>query len=163
MGVELASSPPALTFACELDPARLTALFADPAVTEHLLALRARVALMLSDFSDERAAVVRLLNGAGVLVVGIPLLPLEHGYYFTADNAAEAAARYQEWQAWTRRHDLTWDGVGLDIEPDARVYQQMMNNPWACRLTCSFAPGFEAAFSSGGFPHVVAGCGAAVL
>jgi transposase len=33
----------------------------------------------------------------------------------------------------------------------------------ACCLTCAFAPGFEAAFASGGFPHVVAGCGAAVL
>jgi hypothetical protein len=40
------------------------------------------------------------------------LLPLAQGYYFTADNAAEAAGRYQEWQAWTRRHGLTWQGVG---------------------------------------------------
>ena len=118
--------PPTLTFACELDPARLTALFADPSVTEDLVALRARVALMLSDFSGERAGVVRQLNAAGIPVVGIPLLPLEQGYYFTADNAAEAAARYQEWLAWTRRHGLSWDGVGLDIEPDARVYQQIM-------------------------------------
>jgi hypothetical protein len=34
--------PPRLTFACELDPARLMALFADGAVTDDLLALRAR-------------------------------------------------------------------------------------------------------------------------
>src|SRR5258706_16254683 len=33
----------------------------------------------------------------------------------------------------------------------------------ACRLTCAFAHGFEGAFSSGGFPRVVAGGGAAVL
>jgi hypothetical protein len=127
--VELSSSRPELTFACELDPARLTALFADSSVIEDLLALRARVALVLSDFSDERAAVVQRLNAAGIPVVGIPLLPLAQGYYFTADNAAEAAGRYQEWRAWTRRHGLTWLGVGLDIEPDARIYQQIMDNP----------------------------------
>jgi hypothetical protein len=121
---------PELTFACELDPARLAALFADSSVIEDLLALRARVALMLSDFSDERAGVVRQLNAAAIPVVGIPLLPLAQGYYFTADNAAEAAGRYQEWQEWTRRHGLTWQGVGLDIEPDARTYQQIMDNPW---------------------------------
>jgi hypothetical protein len=74
--------------------------------------------------------VVQRLNAARIPVVGIPLLPLAQGYYFTADNAAEAAGRYQEWQAWTRRHGLTWQGVGLDIEPDARIYQQIMDNPW---------------------------------
>ena len=121
---------PKLTFACELDPARLAALFADSSVTGDLLALRARVALMCSDFSDERAEVVRRLNAAGVPMVGIPLLPLDRGYYFTADNAVEAAGRYQEWRAWTRRHGLAWAGVGLDIEPDARIYLQIMDNPW---------------------------------
>jgi len=121
---------PELTFACELDAARLAALFADSSVIEDLLALRARVALMLPDFSSERAGVVRRLNTAGIPVVGIPLLPLDQGYYFTADNAAEAAGRYQEWRAWTRRHGLAWAGVGLDIEPDARIYLQIMDNPW---------------------------------
>jgi hypothetical protein len=128
--MDLSASRPGLTFACELDPARLAALFAEPAVIEDLLALRARVALMVADFSDERAEVIRRLNAAGVPVVGIPLLPLDEGYYFTADNAARAAERYQEWQVWTRGHGLEWAGVGLDIEPDARMYQQIIDNPW---------------------------------
>jgi hypothetical protein len=123
--------PPArLTFACELDRARLAGLFADPSVIDDLLALNARVALMCSDFSDERAGVVRRLNAAGVPVVGIPLLPLAEGYYFTADNADRAAGSYQEFAAWTRRQQLAWDGVGLDIEPDARIFLQIMENPW---------------------------------
>jgi hypothetical protein len=125
----VSSAQPELTFACELDPARLSALFADPSVIEDLLALRARVALMLSDLSDERSAVVRQLNAAGVPVVGIPLLSLEQGYYFTADNSALAVKRYEEWQVWSRDHGLAWAGVGLDIEPDARIYQQIMDNP----------------------------------
>jgi hypothetical protein len=122
--------PPRLTFACELDPARLTDLFADSSVIGDLLALKARVALMCSDFSAERARVVRRLNDAGVPVVGIPLLPLAEGYYFTADNAGQAAGSYQQFMAWTRRHELVWDGVGLDIEPDARIYLQIMDGPW---------------------------------
>jgi hypothetical protein len=126
----LPSVQPGLTFACELDPVRLAALFAEPSVIEDLLALRARVALTVSDFSDERAEVVRHLNVAGIPVVGIPLVPLEQGYYFTADNSATAAERYEEWKDWTSRHRLAWDGVGLDIEPDARIYQQIMDNPW---------------------------------
>jgi hypothetical protein len=131
---ELVFPAPRLSFACELDPARLVELFADAAVIDDLLALDARVALMCSDFSDERAGVVRQLNAAGVPVTGIPLLPLADGYYFTADNAGQAAGRYQQWVAWTRRHELVWDSVGLDIEPDARIYLQIMNGPWGlCR------------------------------
>jgi hypothetical protein len=72
---EMTLQPPQLTFACELDPARLAALFADSPVIGDLLALGARVALMCSDLSDQRASVVRRLNAAGVPVVGIPLLP----------------------------------------------------------------------------------------
>jgi hypothetical protein len=121
---------PRLTFACELDPARLTALFSEASVIAHLQALGAHVALMLSDLSSERAAVVQQLNAAHVLVVAVPLLPFEKGYYFTADNAPQAAAHYDEWKAWTAQHNLVWDRVGLDIEPDALFYQQIMENPW---------------------------------
>ena len=127
---EMTPAPPRLTFACELDPARLADLFADPAVIDELLALDARVALMCSDFSDQRAGVVRRLNAAGVPVTGIPLLPLAEGYYFTADNAGQAVGSYRQFKAWTRRHELVWDGVGLDIEPDAALYLQIIKSPW---------------------------------
>jgi hypothetical protein len=102
---------PQLAFACELDPVRLAELFSDPVVVDDLLALNARVALMCSDYSDERAAVVRRLNAAGVPVTGIPLLPLAEGYYFTTDNVGQAAGSYQEFTAWTRRHELAWDAL----------------------------------------------------
>jgi hypothetical protein len=126
---EIMLQPPQLSFACELDPARLVNLFADPQVVDDLLELQARVALMCSDFSDERAGVVRRLNAAGVPVTGIPLLPLAEGYYFTTDNADQAAGSYQQFMAWTGRHELVWDGVGLDIEPDARIFLQITKAP----------------------------------
>ena len=71
---------PRLTFACELDRARLTELFSDARVTEDLGALGAHVLLMLSDFSPERAAVVKRLNAAHIPVVGVPLVPYEDGW-----------------------------------------------------------------------------------
>jgi hypothetical protein len=129
-GGEMTFPLPRLTFACELGAAGLADLFAGCAVIDGLVALKARVALMCSDFSDERAGVARRLNAAGVPVVGIPLLPLAEGYYFTTDNADRAAGCYREFAAWTRRHGLLWDGIGLDIEPDARIFLQIMKNPW---------------------------------
>jgi hypothetical protein len=127
---EVAVRPPRLTFACELGRDRLRQLFADGSVIEDLQALEAGVALMLSDLSDERAGVVRKLNNAGIPVVAVPLVPLEDGYYFTADNWTRAAERYEEWKEWTGQHGLEWEGLGLDIEPDIRTYQQIASDPW---------------------------------
>jgi hypothetical protein len=121
---------PSVTFACELDAARLTELFADASVIEDLQALGARVTIMVSDFSVERAHVVRQLNQAGIPLVGIPLFPVEEGYYFTVDNAPRAAQRYQQFKDWTAEHGLVWDQVGLDLEPEAQFYLQLMANPW---------------------------------
>ena len=121
---------PSVTFVCELDVARLTELFTDGSVIDELQALGARVMIMVSDLSAERAGVVRQLNQAGIPVVGIPLFPWEEGYYLTVDNAPQATKRYEQWKRWTAEHGLVWDWVGLDIEPEARMYQQLMANPW---------------------------------
>lgn len=121
---------PHLTFACELDRGRLTELFSDASIFEDLKALGGNVLMMLSDFSPQRAAVVKKLNAAGIPVTAIPLLPYEEGYYFTIDNAPMAVERYEEWNKWTAEHGLVWEGVGLDIEPKARFYEQIMENPW---------------------------------
>ena len=102
-----------LTFACELDQERLTRLFADTTVIGDLCSLKAGVTMMVSDFSAERAAVVRRLNEASIPVIGIPLFPAAEGYDFTVNNAAHAASRYELWKAWTQRYELHWDGVGL--------------------------------------------------
>ncbi|MEO9140044.1 MAG: hypothetical protein ABI345_13375 [Jatrophihabitans sp.] len=123
-------APPHLTFACELGRDELVALFSDGAVVKDLQVLGASVALMLSDFSEQRAAVVRTLNAAGIPVVAVPLVAAGDGYYFTADNPSVATARYEEWKAWTSSEGLVWCGLGLDIEPDVRLYQQIADHPW---------------------------------
>jgi hypothetical protein len=121
---------PIVTFACELDAPRLTELFADASVIDDLQALGARVTIMVSDLSAERAQVVRQLNQAGIPPVGIPLFPVEEGYYFTVNNAPRAAHRYEQWKQWTAEHGLVWEQVGLDLEPEAQFYLQLMANPW---------------------------------
>lgn len=40
------------------------------------------------------------------------------------------ALAYEAWRTWTAEHGLVWEGVGLDIEPEARIYERLMANPW---------------------------------
>lgn len=123
-------SRPELTFVCELDAPRLAALFEDGSVIEDIRRLRARVLLMLSDLRTERAAVASRLNHAGVPVVAVPLVAAEDGYYFTPENVVQARDSYRRFKQWTAEHGLVWDAVGLDIEPDAAVYWQIIRNRW---------------------------------
>jgi hypothetical protein len=122
---------PRLSFACELAASDLTALFADDAVVEHLVALGAGVALGLLDLSPERAAVVQRLNRADIPVTAWLLLPLDEGYWFNANNAPLATARYSAFRAWSAEHGLVWAGVGIDVEPDTREIQRLLANRWA--------------------------------
>jgi hypothetical protein len=120
---------PRLTFFCELDAEPLALLFADRVVLEQLLALGARVSLGIRDFSRQRAAVVQRLNQAGIPVIAWQLLADEHGYWYNLGNADRAAERYAAFLRWTQDHDLRWDGVGIDIEPDIREVAQWFANP----------------------------------
>ena len=119
---------PQLTFFCELDSEQLTALFEQRKVLNHLEDMGAAVSLGILDLSAERAAVVRQLNKAEIPVIAWLLLPIEDGYWFNVNNAPEAIARYAAFKAWSAEHDLVWDGIGLDIEPDRREIEEMFHN-----------------------------------
>jgi len=97
---------------------RLERLFADAALLQDLKALDAAVSLGLIDLCDKRAEVVRRLNAAGIPVIAWQLLPKEQGYWLNIGNAPQAAGRYADFERWTARHGLLWDGIGLDIETD---------------------------------------------
>ncbi|MFP4345819.1 MAG: hypothetical protein ACLFU8_14080 [Anaerolineales bacterium] len=125
---------PHLTFACELPVGELQALFDAPPLLDTLVDLRATVALGILDLTPERAEVVRQLNGAGVPVVAWQLLPEEAGYWFNVDNAPRAVARYGDFVAWTRAHELVWAGVGLDIETDIRDLGRLLAGDWKVLL-----------------------------
>jgi hypothetical protein len=123
------SAPVELTFFCELDASALTALFATPGLVQRLRALGARVSLGILDLSPERALVVGALNRADVPVIAWQLLPREQGYWYSLCNCTEAAARYQEFHAWSEREGLRWAGIGIDIEPHLGELQLLVTRP----------------------------------
>ena len=119
---------PRLTFFCELETSELKSLFADSSVIEYLHALNARVGLGILDLEADRASVVQTLNKAEIPVVAWLLLPMEQGYWFNANNAYQASARYHAFKAWTEQYDLRWAGIGLDIEPDIREVERFVTD-----------------------------------
>ena len=112
-----------LTFFCELDSPNLTVLFSNHEVTRQLVESGASISLGLLDLSLERAEVARQLNQTGIPLHAWLLLPMEQGYWFNLDNAAQAQQRYQDFKRWTLENGLHWEAVGLDIEPDIQLMQ----------------------------------------
>ena len=136
---------PRLTFFCELEADDLQTLFADPVVIDMLASLQAGVALGLIDLGEARGTVVRQLNQAGIPVTAWLLLPKDQGYWFNIDNAPQAVARYAAFKAWSEEHDLRWEGVGIDIEPDYRELQQIINGEIVGLLPTLFGRAFDSA------------------
>jgi hypothetical protein len=126
-----ASEATELTFACELRTPKLTALLSDGEVIDDLKRLNAGVAVATIDFSAERAAAVRKLNGAGIPVTAWLVLPESEGYFFDAENFDAAQKRFAEFQTWTKANHLRLAAVGLDIEPDIRELGHLAHgNGW---------------------------------
>jgi hypothetical protein len=119
---------PRLTFFCELDEPNLHELFANPTIINTLLELSASVSLGILDLSSSRAATVKKLNKACIPVIAWLLLPEEQGYWFSVNNVDHAVSFYQEFKKWTDEHQLKWDGIGLDFEPDINDIKQIIEN-----------------------------------
>jgi hypothetical protein len=120
---------PDLTFFCELETAPLLALFSLPDMVT-LADLEASVSLGILDLSSERAELVRRLNKAKIPLIAWLLLPKEQGYWFNLDNADQACERYEAFKSWTDENGLVWERIGLDIEPDIRLFEQLSQNKW---------------------------------
>jgi hypothetical protein len=116
---------PHLTFYCELESEELAGLFEQPALIDDLKSMQASISLGLMDFHPSRVEVVRQLNNAEIPIIAWLLLPKQEGYWCNLRNAQQAVARYREFKRWSEQHGLTWDGVGLDIEPDIREMEQL--------------------------------------
>jgi hypothetical protein len=129
-------TPPQLMFACcDQGVDRMHSLFANPGVIADLKDLHAGLAVAILDFTPERAELVRRLNGDGIPVIAGLTMPPEQGFYFNADNAPEAAARFAAFDSWTREQGLRWDGVGLDIEPNFAEFAALKGHRWRLLTT----------------------------
>jgi len=114
---------PRLTFFCELEPEPLQDLFSEDIVAD-LVSINANLSLGILDLSPERASVVQRLNQANIPVIAWMLLPKEQGYWFNLYNAPQAVSRYAAFKAWASKYNLSFAGIGLDIEPDIRELAQ---------------------------------------
>ena len=123
-------SIPRLTFFCELNADDLHILFTNQQMIPDLKSLKASISLGILDLSETRAFAVRNLNQAGIPVIAWLLLPEEEGYWFCLDNSSQAIARYAAFKTWTAEYDLSWVGVGLDIEPDMRELNRLARERW---------------------------------
>ena len=122
---------PNLEFACcEHGVEQMQSLFDQPGLVGLLTSLKASVAIPTQDLSAQRASIVRLLNRQSIPVVGWIVLPQEQGYYLTADNAPQAAARVADFETWTRNYGLRWAAIGLDIEPNLAELVQLRDHKW---------------------------------
>ena len=121
---------PALFFAC-CDHGIVAAdqLFSLPAVIPTLEKLHATLVVAVSDFSPERAQLVRRLNEAGIPLIAWVELPGE-GTYVNAGNTEQSRAAFSEFEQWSQQNGLHWRGVGLDIEPNFQEFARLRGHPW---------------------------------
>lgn len=135
--VQAPAVPPQLYFACcNGEMAATQALFADGRVIASLQRLNAGVAVATDDLTPARAQIVQRLNGAGIPVVAWFVVPGEQGYYLNSGNAPQAAAHFTAFQQWTAHYRLRWSAIGLDIEPDIRLFEDLEHH--RMRLASSF-------------------------
>jgi hypothetical protein len=108
---------PKLKFFCELNASSLKILFQNEKIIQSLKKIRAGLCLGLRDLSVERAQLVKQLNDANIPVTAWILLPEKSGYWSNLDNAVETTVQYQDFKNWVMENNLTFEAVGLDIEP----------------------------------------------
>ena len=122
---------PQLMFACcDHGMSQMQSLLTDANVIGNLKSLHAGLVVAVVDFTPERAELVRRLNWEGIPVIAGLGMPPEQGFYFNAENAPEAAARFAAFDAWSREQGLRWDAVGLDIEPNFAELESLNGHRW---------------------------------
>jgi hypothetical protein len=122
---------PQLIFACcDQGMNQMQSVLTNVDVIANLKSLHAGLAVGISDFTPERAELVRRLNRDGIPVIASLSMQPEQGSYFNAENAPEAGARFAAFDAWSREQGLRWDGVGLDIEPNFAELASLQGHWW---------------------------------
>ncbi|HLO57405.1 MAG TPA: hypothetical protein VK179_01555 [Bacteroidales bacterium] len=128
-GIEVKRKPgdlPKFGFACELETEPLQKLFDTPGLISDIKAMNSNISMALIDYSPERAEIVRRLNKAGIPVIAWLVLPREQGYYMNASNAPQSAVCFENFEKWTKKYDLKWAAVGIDVEPNIKEFGEIL-------------------------------------
>ena len=120
---------PNLTFFCELSTGGLNSIIDDRLIA-NMKQMNAKISLGITDFSSKRAEIVQRLNREGIPLDAWLLLPREQGFWLNLRNSPQVFQRYFEFQDWTKKFDLKWVGVGLDIEPDVEEFVDLLQRNW---------------------------------
>lgn len=120
--------PRTLRFFCELDETELSDV-ATEATWRQLQRLGAGVTLAIKDFSPARAAFIRRLTEHGVPVGAWVVLPPTQGYFATPHNHAQVEAQGLELMRWARAEGLSFEALGLDLEPHRADLEALMRAP----------------------------------
>ncbi|MEM8888737.1 MAG: hypothetical protein AAGD28_12200, partial [Bacteroidota bacterium] len=105
------------------------ALISRPQIKDILLEMGAELRMGIDDFSEERAANIRLLNEVGIPVYAWIRAPKAQSFTFRIDNASTLLKRYQSFKSWSDSHDLKWAGIGIDLRPAPEELQQWAEQP----------------------------------
>ena len=122
---------PRLNFFCELDTPRLKELINDGLTISLLKRLNAGISLATRDFTADRAELVKQLIDDDIPVTCWLVLPEESGYWSNAGNSIETITQYESFKSWSVKYGLRFQAVGLDIEPDIRIFQKGLKNSWS--------------------------------
>jgi len=115
-------------FICALEPKGLRALFENRFVLDDLKSLGAGVALVVRDFSEERALAARLLNKLGIPASAWLLLPGDQGTWLDSTHTAQAAELYQAVKRWSEVKGLQWSAMGFGApEPGEKTAEKRAN------------------------------------
>lgn len=108
---------PSLSFFSEVSGPELLRFSQNATLLRDLRRMDAALRVGILDFSNDRAEALRRFHAAGIPLVAWLLLPEEKGYWFHVANGAAALDRYEAFRRWTEEQELTWEGIGLDLEP----------------------------------------------
>ncbi|EFO79674.1 hypothetical protein OSCT_2456 [Oscillochloris trichoides DG-6] len=122
---------PTLIFFCDLDAPELLALLDQPGVLDELTIQGYGVALAIRDLNFALVAAVRRLNQHRIPLVAWLQLPHHEGSWFHLQNYPQAVERYRSVHRWAKEHGLSFQVIGIDIEPPASELDRMQR--WGLR------------------------------
>ncbi|WP_129627438.1 hypothetical protein [Candidatus Oscillochloris fontis] len=131
----LSSAPhygrPTLIFFCDLDGPELLALLEQPGLLDELTIQNYGVAVAIRDLSFALVAAVRRLNQHRIPLVAWLQLPQHEGSWFHLQNYPQAVERYRSVHRWAKEHDLSFQVIGIDIEPPSSELDRIQR--WGLR------------------------------
>lgn len=122
---------PQIIFFCELAGAELQALLAREDVLAELVAQGYGVAIALRTLDQATAEAVRTLNARSIPVIAWLLLPPSEGLWLNLQNYPQAVERYHALHSWIQASVLSFQAIGLDVEPPSAEIDRMQR--WGLR------------------------------